>query len=314
MNQTKTYMIIKYDDHVSFQRCGANDGKSEVEEVIIPFNKKMDGVLRIVYSQNEPIEDPYYDKWIFGDVKVDKRREFKEFEITQESAIEYVYYVSGKAGIIALLKMALKEENRYLYDISDFLKVDSATEEYKRSVIDGIFDELVTSRNYSQIIQYLRESVANSEKLSLEFNINSRTTARQGAVYKNVGHLSLGQKVVAMLDFVLGYGDFIDDNRPILIDQPEDNLDSQYIYMNLVHQLRDIKDKRQVIIATHNATIVTNAMADQVCVMLSDGKNGWIDKAGYPSEDSIKKEIINYLEGGKDSFRHKMKVYEPVLS
>lgn len=77
---------------------------------------------------------------------------------------------------------------------------------------------------------------------------------------------------------------------------------------------RDIKDKRQVIIATHNATIVTNAMADQVCVMLSDGKNGWIDKAGYPSEDSIKKEIINYLEGGKDSFRHKMKVYEPVLS
>lgn len=68
-----------------------------------------------------------------------------------------------------------------------------------------------------------------------------------------------------------------------------------------------------MIIATHNATIVTNAMADQVCVMVSNGKNGRIDKVGYPSEDSIKKEIVNYLEGGKESFKHKMKVYESVL-
>ena len=69
-----------------------------------------------------------------------------------------------------------------------------------------------------------------------------------------------------MLDFIFGYGDFVDDHRPILIDQPEDNLDSQYIYKNLVRQLRDIKNKRQIIIATHSATIVTNAMADQVCL------------------------------------------------
>ena len=117
-----------------------------------------------------------------------------------------------------------------------------------------------------------------------------------------------------MLDFIFGYGDFINDNRPILIDQPEDNLDSQYIYMNLVKQLREIKDKRQVIIATHNATIVTNAMADQVCVMQSDGTNGWIEQAGYPSEDNIKRAIVNYLEGGIESFKHKTKVYAPIMN
>lgn len=82
-------------------------------------------------------------------------------------------------------------------------------------------------------------------------------------MYKPVGMLSLGQKVVAMLSFILGYSEHSKDYRPLIIDQPEDNLDNQYIYKNLVKQLRSIKDRRQVIIATHNATIVTNAKADK---------------------------------------------------
>ena len=145
------------------------------------------------------------------------------------------------------------------------------------------------------------------------FNVNSSSASAGKPNYKDVTTLSLGQKVVAMLDFVLEYGEYIGDYRPLLIDQPEDNLDSQYIYKNLVQQLRNVKEKRQIIIATHNATIVTNAMADQVCVMKSDGKNGWIDVAGYPSETRIKKSIVNYLEGGIESFKHKIKIYNDIL-
>ncbi len=55
--------------------------------------------------------------------------------------------------------------------------------------------------------------------------------------------VSLGQKVVVMLSFVLGYSDYSNDYRPLIIDQPEDNLDNQYIYHNLVHQLRIEKGK-----------------------------------------------------------------------
>ncbi|WAG64468.1 hypothetical protein LL037_18625 [Clostridium estertheticum] len=92
-----------------------------------------------------------------------------------------------------------------------------------------------------------------------------------------------------------------------------DNLDNQYIYRNLLRQLRGIKEKRQVIIATQNATIVTNAKADQVCVIKSDNNYGWVETTGYPGETRIKECIINYLEGGKDSFLHKLSVYEEVL-
>ncbi|MBR0341704.1 MAG: hypothetical protein IJH64_05585 [Oscillospiraceae bacterium] len=151
------------------------------------------------------------------------------------------------------------------------------------------------------------------ETFQLRFNINSKTSSEGAAKFKDVRELSQGQKVVALLDFVIGYGTYIGDSRPLVIDQPEDNLDNQYIYHNLVKQLRTIKDERQVIIATHNATIVTNSMTDLVCVMESDGDHGWVNKEGYPSEEKIKKSIVNYLEGGVASFKHKMKVYRPII-
>lgn len=149
----------------------------------------------------------------------------------------------------------------------------------------------------------------------LEFNINSKESSQQlDILYKEVGVLSLGQKVVTMLDFLLAYSDYSKDFRPLIIDQPEDNLDNRYIYRHLVQQFRDVKAQRQIILATHNATIVTNSMTDQVVIMESDGVNGWIESQGYVSEKYIKNHIINQLEGGKDSFKHKMSIYETALS
>lgn len=121
-------------------------------------------------------------------------------------------------------------------------------------------------------------------------------------MFKSISKLSMGQKVVAMLSFVLSYSDFSKDYRPLIIDQPEDNLDNQYIYKNLVRQLRDIKSKRQIIIATHSATIVTNAKAEQVIVMESDNEHGWIKEMGYPNDNKIIGQIVNNLEGEKIPF------------
>ena len=84
-------------------------------------------------------------------------------------------------------------------------------------------------------------------------------------------------------------------------------------YKNLVVDLRKVKSKRQVIIATHNATIVTNAKADQVVVLGSDGDSGFIVAKGFPNEKRIKEHIVNYLEGGIDFFRHKAFIYEEIL-
>lgn len=180
-------------------------------------------------------------------------------------------------------------------------------------ILGSIFDKLISENNIRKISNYLKECVARLENFSLEFNINNKEGIAQKPAFRSVRTLSLGQKVVAMLSFVLGYSEYSKDYRPLIIDQPEDNLDNQYIYKNLVNQLRSIKNKRQIIIATHNATIVTNAKADQVGVMCSDNLHGWVETTGYPGENRIKRHIIDYLEGGRKSFLHKIKIYEDVL-
>ena len=50
-----------------------------------------------------------------------------------------------------------------------------------------------------------------------------------------------------------------------------------------------------------------------VCVMESDNQHGWVETSGYPSEAKIKIKILNHLEGGKESFLHKMDIYRNVV-
>lgn len=180
-------------------------------------------------------------------------------------------------------------------------------------ILKSIFDKVTSEANIKEIRDFFKLYISKTEMFTLEFNTNNREGGDKKVLYKPVRDLSLGQKVVAMLSFILSYSEYSGDYRPLLIDQPEDNLDNQYIYRNLVKQLREIKNKRQVIIATHNATIVTNAKADLVCVMQSDNEHGWVEATGYPSEQKIKRKILNHLEGGKESFAHKIATYSNVM-
>ena len=70
---------------------------------------------------------------------------------------------------------------------------------------------------------------------------------------------SPGQKSAALLAFILSYG-----GEPLLLDQPEDDLDNELIYDLIVKQLRETKSKRQIIVITHNANIVVNGDAEMV--------------------------------------------------
>jgi ABC-type Mn2+/Zn2+ transport system ATPase subunit len=153
-----------------------------------------------------------------------------------------------------------------------------------------------------------------TESFNILFNVNSKkATPNQGVLLKPIESLSLGQKVAAILTFIFKFGIHAKDNTPLVIDQPEDNLDSQYIYKNLVSSLREIKNGRQVISVTHNSTNVTNAVAEQVIVLNSDNKKGWVECKGYQGNRRITQLILQYLEGGEESFRHKIKTYDTIL-
>lgn len=299
--------------------------KKEVDSVIQPFNLRQKNILRIVYSQDKVYSDPDFSFWLFRG-NYDENKWYKKWNITEGNIVEYLLRLYSELGIFEFLSLVVnKDISKALSTINilafctemnqDMVEhgLHSLDEEKGRKLLIEILENLITDININDVSDYLKEYIAYIENFSLEFNINNKEGQSSSAMYKPVGTLSLGQKVVAMLSFILGYSEYSKDYRPLIIDQPEDNLDNQYIYKNLVKQLRSIKEKRQVIIATHNATIVTNAKADQVCIMCSDNQHGWIETTGYPGETRIKNHIINYLEGGKESFLHKISIYEDAL-
>ncbi len=296
----------------------------EVSDIINPFNMNQKNVLRIKYSQEGYYKEPPIFDWLFPLGSEEKWYKHKNIRLGDISGFLLTLYEN--IGIWEFLSVVVngdvdtvkRNENLLLYckELTTDM-VDQEISEIKSEEVDAILKEilskLITDNNISEVIKYLKDYIANTEVFTLEFNVYNREGTNASVNFKSVNQLSLGQKVVAMLSFILGYSEYSGDYRPLLIDQPEDNLDNQYIYKNLVKQLRQIKEKRQIIIATHNATIVTNAKADQVCVMNSDNTHGWIETTGYPGEKKIKKHIINYLEGGKESFVHKMSIYDAVL-
>ena len=124
-------------------------------------------------------------------------------------------------------------------------------------------------------------------------------------VQKTVGSTeygSPGQKTAALLAFILSYG-----NEPLLLDQPEDDLDNELIYSLIVHQLRETKSRRQVIIVTHNANIVVNGDAEMVLPLKAAGGETHIRQTASIQEKEVRESICDILEGGQQAFEQRYK-------
>lgn len=125
-----------------------------------------------------------------------------------------------------------------------------------------------------------------------------------------IERLSPGTRGVVLLLLYLTVDQ--EDDRPLIIDQPEENLDPKSVYDELVPRFRQVRDRRQVIIVTHNANLVVNTDADQVIVaQASDHAPGKLPEIRYKSgglEDrEIRKYVCDVLEGGEKAFRDRAK-------
>ncbi|MDE0314670.1 MAG: ABC transporter [Candidatus Poribacteria bacterium] len=123
-----------------------------------------------------------------------------------------------------------------------------------------------------------------------------------GADRHRIQQGSPGQKTAALLAFILSYGD-----EPLLLDQPEDDLDNELIYDLIVKQLRDTKSKRQVIVVTHNANIVINGDAEMVFPLHIVCTETRIRHAANIQEKKVRDAICNIIEGGEKAFEQRYK-------
>lgn len=118
------------------------------------------------------------------------------------------------------------------------------------------------------------------------------------------GALSEGQRNTVLLNLMLARGE-----GPIVIDQPEDELDSSFIYRTLVRDLRAAKSKRQLIVATHNANLPVNADAEQIYALEARDGRGKPRAQGGLDRKGVAEAVLDIMEGSEQAFKQRSEKY-----
>ena len=124
-------------------------------------------------------------------------------------------------------------------------------------------------------------------------------------VTREFAKLSLGQQQSVLLALVLCSKDAV----PLIIDQPEDNLDSEFIYQSLVPALRAAKERRQVIVVTHNANIAVLGDAEQIFALKSVSDRARVVGSGSIDRTDVRALCCQILEGTEEAFRRRGTIY-----
>ncbi len=127
-----------------------------------------------------------------------------------------------------------------------------------------------------------------------------------GRDFRPIGQASAGQRSAAMLAFLLAYG-----AEPLVLDQPEDDLDNHLIYDLVVRQIRENKLRRQIIVVTHNPNIVVNGDAEMLHAMEFRSGQCEVAKAGSLQDRNIRDEICRVMEGGREAFQSRYRRLGP---
>lgn len=113
---------------------------------------------------------------------------------------------------------------------------------------------------------------------------------------------SQGQRSAALLAFLLAFGD-----DPMVLDQPEDDLDNLLIYDLIVRLIRQNKLRRQLIVVTHNPNVVVNGDAELVHVMEFGQGQCFVRQSGALQEIDVREEVCRVMEGGREAFERRWK-------
>lgn len=157
-------------------------------------------------------------------------------------------------------------------------------------------DKIITNLSENDLRSI--EQLQLSDLIEIELDVNGQ--------FKKLENLSKGQQCTAILNILL-----LDNKDPLIVDQPEDNLDNSFIANNLVETIRNNKIKRQYMFATHNANIPVFGDAELIIAMEEIDGQGLISNNGIGSIDSdcVRQHVIQILEGGPEAFRMREEKY-----
>ncbi|HBS6482579.1 TPA: DNA repair protein, partial [Klebsiella pneumoniae] len=212
-------------------------------------------------------------------------------ELTSVDRLREVFRVSGIDEFRAL---QANEPMLVLPEFSD-----------KKLTVEEFFwrDEYFNSQGPDSLLSYLfsPEQIQRYLNVRAEFEYKGKTVEK----------LSAGQRGTFYVCLKLATDAF---GSPFVFDQPEDDLDNDFIMHSLVPLFRKIKQYRQVIIVTHNANLVVNCDAEQVIIATNNDevisyRSGALEYGDHDAPNSMRKAICDVLEGGRQAFEAREQKY-----
>ena len=184
----------------------------------------------------------------------------------------------------------------------DLDTIKSAFEEFLAAVDIQTFPEKYGTSKLSRV--ELSDWIFSVEHIELSYKIHYSGTELE--------YLSPGTRGIALLVLYLLMDE--DDTRPLLIDQPEGNLDNSSVYKQLVPYIRKAKKRRQIILITHNPNLVVATDAEQIIIATAERPStqpypclrydsGGLEHSASGSDLGVREAVCLLLEGGEEAFR-----------
>ena len=331
-----------------------NYEKSNIEEELKPYQQNED-IKKQIRILEEFIEN---DGKLLSEIdslnkKIEEKRQSIEtikanlFELYKNSHYEYINIIRQlKDRTIELEKDGLRIRGIAQFNFPKFrrgiIRFTHGTyndndkycilDENRSRIFETNYDELISniSKMFNEIMTSEYRIKTISKKEAVKKLLNDYFYDYWEITYKNdkLGEMSTGKASFVILMLIIGLSK---SKSPILIDQPEDNLDNRSVSENIISYLRNKKIERQIILVTHNANIVVNADAENVIVANQKGQNdketssiykfdyinGAIENTFAKIEAEtdllksmgIKEHIADIVEGGKEAFKNREKKY-----
>ncbi|MEI6349348.1 MAG: PHP domain-containing protein [Bacteroidota bacterium] len=245
-----------------------------------------------------------------------KRREFLQSIVTGDKVKVDIKQFRNQSDFETRLRKIIQRENStFQSDIDALIEICfSGNVEQKIKEVRGVFTKIranedvytIVSGHFVNLVKSLNDAQIDEIELMMpEDEIEVQYKPTPTAAFKSLSTASAGQKTTAILTFILSYG-----NLPLILDQPEDDLDNRLVYELIVDRLKQAKEKRQLIVVTHNANVPVNGDAEYIISMDTESKALKVLHTGTVEQVSIKKEICDVMEGGEIAFEMRSKRYK----
>ncbi len=237
-------------------------------------------------------------------VKFEKGLYSTDFETQIKSLMEWKTSRVPKAEVLA----------KHISPLDFAIAVKKGNLDFLKTIVDENSSRVFPDSEISRILQKVREhnSYEDFETINYQdrpsIKVTKQITGESGNsefLTRSLSQLSLGQQQSILLAILLQSK----SNVPLVIDQPEDNLDSEFIYKTIVANLRKIKEKRQVIIVTHNANIAVLGDAELILPLKSTNIRSGVKEAGSIDRKETRELCCEILEGGRQAFIRRQEIY-----